>query len=139
MGSRTGKKGRKKAGYICQDVKPSVKISKPKLSLICFYNVLTPYNKSPFSGHFAYIDDPYKAQLESTLLPWKPLYQSLGLCLRFKYLLPAKSKSTLKVFLRESNRENPLLVWRLVGYHGEEWSDAQVALADVKGFQVRAN
>ncbi|XP_078361216.1 uncharacterized protein LOC144645495 [Oculina patagonica] len=91
------------------------------------------------SGHFAYIDDPYKAQLKSPLLPWKPLYQSLGLCLRFKYLMPAKSRPTLKVFLRESNGENPLLVWRLDGYHGEEWSEAQVPLADIKGFQVKAN
>ena len=91
------------------------------------------------SGHFAYIDGPYKAQLQSTLLPWKPLYQSLGLCLRYKYLMPSKSKSTLKVFVRESNRENPLLVWRLVGYHGEEWSAAQMALPVAKGFQVRKN
>ena len=77
--------------------------------------------------------------MESNLLLWKPLYQSLGLCLRFKYLMPAKSKSTLKVFLRDSNLENQSLEWRLVGYHGEEWSEAQVSLPDAKGFQVRAN
>ena len=88
------------------------------------------------SGYFAYIVDSYKAQLESPLLPWKPFHQSVGLCLRFNYLMPAQSKSVLKVSLREPKLEKPVLVWRLVGYHGKEWSAAEVVWPGAKGVQV---
>ena len=89
-----------------------------------------------FSGSFAYIDNAYKARLESSLLPWKPLDQSVGLCLRFHYLMPTKSKSNLKVFLKETKREMLVLVWQMVGYHGKEWSVAQVAWPGTMGSKV---
>ena len=91
---------------------------------------------SLLSGSFAYIDNSHKARMESPLLPWKPFHQSVGVCLRFHYLMPTKSKSDLKVFLRNTKREL-VLVWQLVGYHGKEWSVAQVAWPGAVGIQVR--
>jgi len=86
------------------------------------------------SGSFAYVDKSYKARLESSLLPWKPFHQSVGVCLRFNYLMPSKSKSNLKVFLKDTKQE--MSVWQMVGYHGEEWSVAQVAWPGAVGTQV---
>ena len=91
------------------------------------------------SAHFAYIDGFYKAQMESPALPWKSFHQFSGLCLRFNYIMPIKSRSFLKVLLREPKQGNPLLIWQLAGNHGEQWSAAQVALPGVKNVQVRAN
>ena len=118
-----------------------------------FYVFLSPLNKSindftfkivplieavPLSsGSFAYIDNLHRARLESSLLPWKPFHQSVGLCLRFHYLMPTKSKSNLKVFLSgETKRDMLVLAWQIVGYHGKEWSVAQVAWRGVEGIKV---
>ena len=92
---------------------------------------------SHLSGSFAYIDNSHKARMESPLLPRKPFHQSVGVCLRFNYLMPTKSKSSLKVFLRNTKREMLILVWQLAGYHGREWSAAQVAWPNALGIQVR--
>jgi len=92
---------------------------------------------SLLSGSFTYVDKSYIARLESSLLPWKPFHQSVGVCLRFNYLMPSKSKSNLKVFLRDTKREMSELVWHVVGYHGKEWSVAQVAWSGAVGIQVR--
>lgn len=89
-----------------------------------------------FAGSFAYIDSSYKARLESSLLPWKPFHQSVGLCLRFQYLMATKSKSNLKVFLKENKQDVLALVWQIVGFHGKEWSVAQVALPGAVESQV---
>ena len=93
--------------------------------------------RSLLSGSFAYIDNSYKARMESLLLPWKPFHQSAGVCLRFNYLMPTKSKPSLKVFLRNTKRKMLVLRWQLVGFHGKEWSAAQVAWAGAAGVQVR--
>ena len=87
-------------------------------------------------GYFAYIDGSFKARLESPLLPWKAFYRSVGLCLRFNYLMPTKSKSTLKVLVKETERRVSTLVWQLVGYHGVTWSVAQVAWTGSVATQV---
>ena len=89
------------------------------------------------SGRFAYIDNSYKARLESSLLPWKSFHLSVGVCLRFNYLMSTRSEPSLKVFLNNSKREMSVLVWQLVGYHGKEWSVAQVAWPGAVGIQVR--
>ena len=90
---------------------------------------------SLFSGSFAYIDNSQKARMESPLLDGKPFHHTVGVCLRFHYLMPTKSKSNLKVFLRNTKREL-VLVWQLVGYHGKGWSEAQVAWPGAVGTQV---
>ena len=92
---------------------------------------------SLLSGTFAYIDNSYKARWISPLLQWRPFHISVGVCLRFDYLMPTKSKSNLKVLLRNTKREMLVLVWQLVGYHGKEWSGAQVAWPGAEGIQVR--
>ncbi len=51
--------------------------------------------------------------------------------------MPAQSKSSLKVFLRQPQREEPVLVWQLIGNHGAKWSAAQVAWSGGKEVQVR--
>ena len=51
--------------------------------------------------------------------------------------MPTKSESSLKVFLGNTKREMLVLVWQLAGYHGEEWSAAQVAWPGAVGIQVR--
>ena len=101
--------------------------------------VNTTYNleKKILSGRFAYIGNSFKATLEGPLLPWNPFHQSVGLCLRFNYLMPTQSKSSLKVFLRGPKQKEPVLVWQLVGNHGEKWSAAQVAWSGAKGIQVK--
>ena len=88
------------------------------------------------SGSFAYIDKSYKARLECSLLPWEPFHKSVGVCLRFNYLMATKSKSNLKVFLKDAKQEMSVLVWQMVGYHGKEWSAAQVAWPGAVGIQV---
>ena len=92
---------------------------------------------SLLSGSFAYIDNSYKARSISPLLPWKPFHQYVGVCLRFNYIMPTKSKSSLKVFLRDTKQEMLVLLWQLVGYHGKGWSGAQVAWSGAEGTQVR--
>ena len=89
------------------------------------------------AGYFTYIGGLFKAKLEGPSLQLKPFHQSIGFCLRFNYLMPTQSKSTLKLFLRELKREEPVLKWQLVGNHGDQWSAAQVAWSGAMIDQVK--
>ena len=60
----------------------------------------------------------------------------VGVCLRFKYLMPTKSNSYLKVMLWETIEKREVLVWQLLGYHGQGWSVAQVVLPSSVAVQV---
>ena len=60
-----------------------------------------------------------------------------GPILRFHYLMLTKSKSNLKVFFRETKRDVSVLAWQMFGYHGKEWSVAQVHWRGAEGIQVR--
>lgn len=117
---------------------PGSRVCDERFNLLTGKNLLRNKYFLP-SARFAYIDGLYKAQMESPALPWKPFHQSVGLCLRFDYVMPVKSRSYLKVFLRETKQGNPLSIWQLAGDHGEQWSAAQVALPGVKNVQVRTN
>ena len=99
-------------------------------------NVLIAWKYLLFPGYFAHIDGAYKAQLKSPLLPWKPFHRTVGLCLRFKYLMKTHSKSSLRIFLKEAKQEKPVLAWQLSGYHGEDWSLAQVVWSGADTTQV---
>lgn len=105
----------------------------------CNREALLQLYKIPFynTGSFAFVDGPYKAQLDSPLLPWQQFHRSVGLCLRFNYLMPAKSRAALKVYLRDTNKKNLMLIWDLTGNHGKKWSAAQVSWPGVSGIQVR--
>ena len=46
------------------------------------------------------------------------------------------SKSSLRIFLKEAKQEKPVLAWQLSGYHGEDWSLAQVVWSGVDTTQV---
>ena len=46
------------------------------------------------------------------------------------------TKSNLKVFLRDTKRDMLDILWQMVGYHGEQWSVAQVAWRGAEGIQV---
>ena len=124
----------------CQDLQAISKAQSEDPELIRYILIRTNQIRLYYLllGYFAYIDDSFKARLESPLLPWKALYRSVGLCLGFNYFMPTKSKSTLKVLFKETEQETTELVWQLVGYHGLEWSAAQVALPGVMAIQVGA-
>ena len=99
-------------------------------------NVLIAWKYLLFPGYFAYIDGAYKAQLKSSLLPWKSFHRTVGLCLRFKYVMKTHSKSSLRIFLKEAKQEKPVLAWQLSGYHGEDWSLGQVVWSGADATQV---
>ena len=46
------------------------------------------------------------------------------------------SKSSLRIFLKEAKQEQPVLAWQLSGYHGEDWSLAQVVWSGADTTQV---
>ena len=46
------------------------------------------------------------------------------------------SKSSLRIFLKEAKQEKPVLAWHLSGYHGEDWSLAQVVWSGADTTQV---
>ena len=46
------------------------------------------------------------------------------------------SKSCLRIFLKEAKQEKPVLAWQLSGYHGEDWSLAQVVWSGADTTQV---
>ena len=46
------------------------------------------------------------------------------------------SKSSLRIFLKEAKQEKPVLAWQLSGYHGEDWSLAQVVWSSGDTTQV---
>ena len=46
------------------------------------------------------------------------------------------SKSSLRIFLKEAKQEKPVLAWQLSGYHGEDWSLAQVVWSGADTTQV---
>ena len=73
-----------------------------------------------------YSDTSRDVWLESAALPWKPIYETLGFCLQFQFLLPEKSGSSdLTVFLKFEDTQE--VVWKLGGYHGDQWSFSQVS------------
>ena len=47
-----------------------------------------------------------------------------------------RSKSTLRIFLKKNKQEKPGLTWQLSGYHGEDWSVAQVFWSGADATQV---
>lgn len=61
------------------------------------------------------------------------IYKSTGLCLSFSYLLSTKSESSLTVFVLTSSNSS---IWRLNGFHGDSWHDAQVQFAINGNFMV---
>ena len=78
-----------------------------------------------FSGELGMVNKPLKSRLESPLLPWKAFYKDVGLCLNFKFQLPSKFLSSLKVYTKTGEKE--VLIWKLRGFQGNKWNKAKVA------------
>ena len=74
------------------------------------------------------------AALESKELPWKPSHKRYGLCIRFRYRMPSKRKAVLSVTRYDENGESTL--WKLPGYHGDDWKEGRVGLNGVRGQKV---
>ena len=90
---------------------------------------------SLYSGQFAYIDESRDVWLETAALPWKPFYETLGFCLQFQFLLLGKSGSSyLTVFLKFNDTQQ--VAWKLVGYHGDQWSFSQVSWRPRRSIKV---
>ena len=70
------------------------------------------------------VNEPLNSRLESPFLPWKPFYKDVGLCLRFKFQLPSKFLSSLKVYTKTGEKE--VLIWKLRGFQGNKWNKAKV-------------
>ena len=71
--------------------------------------------------------------LESPWMLGDAIYKSTGLCLSFSYLLSKKSESSLTVFVLTSSNSS---IWRLNGFHGDSWHNAQVQFAINGNFMV---
>ncbi|XP_015748604.1 PREDICTED: MAM and LDL-receptor class A domain-containing protein 1-like [Acropora digitifera] len=71
--------------------------------------------------------------LESPWMFGDAIYKSTGLCLSFSYLLSTKSESSLTVFVLTSSNSS---IWRLNGFHGDSWHNAQVQFAINGNFMV---
>ena len=77
------------------------------------------------------------AVLESPWITVNPIYQKVGLCLAFFYLLPTyyESSLTVSVLMTTSN----LSLWSLNGHQGNTWLNGQVSFTTNEDFKVLEN
>lgn len=71
--------------------------------------------------------------LESPWIAANAIYQKVGLCLRFSYLLPTYYGSSLTVFLMTTSN---LSLWSLSGHQGNKWLNGQVSFTTKEDFKV---
>ncbi|XP_078375556.1 uncharacterized protein LOC144658924 [Oculina patagonica] len=82
-------------------------------------------NLSDHKGYFAYTGGtPYVTKLET---PWISAGESVRLCLTFRYSMRAQASSSLNVSLKSIHDESEVLLYNLIGYHGDTWSVGQVS------------
>lgn len=87
-----------------------------------------------FSGYFAYTGGtPYVAKLET---PWISAGESVRLCLTFRYMMRAQASSSLNVSLKSIHDESEVLLYNLIGYHGDTWSVGQVSWMEKEDSKV---
>ncbi|XP_078372311.1 uncharacterized protein LOC144655983 isoform X2 [Oculina patagonica] len=73
------------------------------------------------------------ALLKSPWIAANAIYQKLGLCLTFTYLLPNYYGSSLSVFLVTKSN---LSIWSLSGHQGDKWLNGQVSITTNDNFKV---
>lgn len=73
-------------------------------------------------------------KIESPLLPWKPFYMDVGLCLRFKFTLSTHFHPSLNVFIKTP--QQTVLIWKLRGHQGNEPNIATVSWKPLEKIQV---
>ena len=87
-----------------------------------------------FSGYFAYTgDSPYIVTLETPLISAE---DSVQLCLTFRYSMRGQPGSSLNVSLKSVHDESEILIYNLVGYHGDNWLEAQVSWTETEDSKV---
>lgn len=87
-----------------------------------------------FPGYFAYTGGtPYIVKLET---PSISAGDSVRLCLTFRYSMRSQSGSSLNVSLKSVHDENEVLIYNLVGYHGDTWSEGQVSWTETEDSKV---
>lgn len=101
---------------------------------IIYINISQFFYSPQISGELGIVNEPLNSWLESPLLPWKPFYKDVGLCLRFKFQLPSKFLSTLKVYTKTG--DNEVLIWKLRGFQGNKWNNAKVTWKPREKHQV---
>lgn len=80
------------------------------------------------------VNELLDGRLESPVLPWKPFYKDVGLCLHFSFQLPTQSYSSLKVYIK--TRQENVLIWKLRGFQGNQWNSATVTWNPREEIQV---
>lgn len=73
------------------------------------------------------------AVLESPWIAASAIYQKIGICLTFSYLLPTYYGSSLTVFLMTTSN---LSLWSLSGHQGNTWLTGQVSFTTNEDFKV---
>ena len=76
------------------------------------------------------------AVLESPWIAANAIYQKVGLCLSFSYLLPTYYGSSLTVVLMTASN---LSIWSLSGHQGNKWLNGQVPFTTNEDFKVLEN
>lgn len=54
----------------------------------------------------------------------------------FRYSMRGQSGSSLNVSLKSVHDESEVLIYNLVGYHGDTWSEAQVSWTETRDSKV---
>lgn len=89
------------------------------------------------SGYFAYTGGtPYVAKLET---PWIYAGDSVHLCLTFRYSMRTQTSSSLNVSLKSVSDEREVLLYNLIGNHGDTWSVGQVSWMEKEDSKVTNN
>lgn len=91
-------------------------------------------NLSDHDGYFAYTgDSPYIVTLETPLIS---AGDSVRLCLTFRYSMRGQPGSSLNVSLKSVHDESEILIYNLVGYHGDTWLEAQVSWTETEDSKI---
>ena len=94
--------------------------------------------KNTFSslGSYFYNDKPDTTLMKSVFIKGDPMYAQTGLCVKFSYLLPNLTDSSLNIYLKTASKQNSSLLWTLAGYQGNTWSHGQVKWTTNEDFKV---
>jgi hypothetical protein len=87
------------------------------------------------TGILTHVEDK-PAVLESPWIVANVIYQKIGLCLTFSYLLSTYYGSSLTVVLVTTSN---LSLWSLSGHQGNKWLNGQVSFTTNKDFKVFEN
>ncbi|XP_048584250.1 uncharacterized protein LOC5517652 isoform X2 [Nematostella vectensis] len=76
------------------------------------------------------------AWLESKWILTDVAQNMLGLCMKFNFLLPTRTSSGLKIYLKSSKQANGSEIWSVQNYQGPSWISGQVSWRSDSKFKV---